>query len=395
MVGIYMMKTYKVIENDEYKLVRSEDYNYNFNKKNGFFARWGKMLDDDPIMAPSCEIADIEISTICSGIGKTMETRRPCSWCSPAGTMVYTANGEVAIEDLNVGDKVLSVNFNGKHPYIRLNNIEEVYKRDYNDDIVEITLDNGSVINLTPEHIVILKNGQEALAGDLQEGDDVFSVSEFKRCKVCNKVLIEKNSYNRYYCSKECWENNHKKICLICGSEFYTKRKNERYCCIDLNGSVKHALRNVYQSMIDRCFDETRNNYKYYGAKGIRVCDRWFVFKNFIDDMGKRPKGYTLDRIDNNGNYCPENCRWVSKNEQRINRKRFKNSSRKYKGVCLYGNKWKAECRYNGKNNYLGLFDTQEDAAKAYNNAIKAFYPKTYKMYINEICDENCENKKA
>lgn len=80
-----MMK-YKVFENGEKKFVRSENYNYNFDKKTGEFIRWGKTLDDDPVVAPSCEIADIEISTICSGIGKTMETRHPCSWCYKSNT---------------------------------------------------------------------------------------------------------------------------------------------------------------------------------------------------------------------------------------------------------------------------------------------------------------------
>jgi radical SAM protein with 4Fe4S-binding SPASM domain len=77
---------YYTSENDKYKRVRSEIYNYDFNKETGLFLRWGKNLNDDPIMAPSPEIADIEISTVCNGIGKTMDARKPCPWCYKSNT---------------------------------------------------------------------------------------------------------------------------------------------------------------------------------------------------------------------------------------------------------------------------------------------------------------------
>ena len=69
------------------KVVRSEKYNYVFNKDTGFFARWGETKEQDPQLSPfGPEIADIEISTICNGIGKTLETRRPCAWCYKSNT---------------------------------------------------------------------------------------------------------------------------------------------------------------------------------------------------------------------------------------------------------------------------------------------------------------------
>ena len=68
--------------------------------------------------------------------------------------------------------------------------------------------------------------------------------------------------------------------------------------------------------MKSRCDDPRSPSFKHYGAKGITYCERWKVFQNFIDDMGLRPEGLTLDRIDPAGNYEPDNCRWLSVTEQ-------------------------------------------------------------------------------
>jgi hypothetical protein len=68
--------------------------------------------------------------------------------------------------------------------------------------------------------------------------------------------------------------------------------------------------------MIQRCSNSKSPVYRYYGARGITVCDRWKVFVNFLADMGEKPKGKQLDRINNDGNYEPGNCRWITHWEQ-------------------------------------------------------------------------------
>lgn len=136
-----------------------------------------------------------------------------------------------------------------------------------------------------------------------------------------------------------------------------------------IHGMTKTPEYGSWNRMRHRCYFTTDKSYKDYGGRGITVCERWKTnFKNFFDDMGLRPSPkHTIDRINNNGNYEPTNCKWSTRSEQMRNKRIQKKSKSGISGVYWRGNskKWRSHIFVNKKVIHLGTFSKLEDAKHA------------------------------
>lgn len=152
-----------------------------------------------------------------------------------------------------------------------------------------------------------------------------------------------------------------------------------------------------YNSMVTRCTNPKHSKYDYYGGAGVTICDRWLEpsgkgFLNFLEDMGERPDGLTLDRIDGALGYYKGNCRWSSRTIQMYNqeKKKPRNATSKYRGVSFFKNrvmKWCARICIGGKTIWGGCYSTQEEAALAYNDLAVKTYGTDAKLNIVEAGD--------
>lgn len=140
----------------------------------------------------------------------------------------------------------------------------------------------------------------------------------FGKWAVLEKVSPKNKNNIRYLCQCEC--GRQKEV------DAYRLRCNQSKACpncrIKQHGMTGTGIFNTWKSMMYRCYQPSGNMYKYYGGRGIIVCDRWHSFENFNQDMSPRPDGLQLDRINNDGNYELGNCRWVTSSVNNSNQRR-------------------------------------------------------------------------
>ena len=126
-------------------------------------------------------------------------------------------------------------------------------------------------------------------------------------------------------------------------------------------------LYRTWSGIKTRCLNKKSKDYPKYGGRGITVCDRWKnSYKQFAIDMGDKPSSmHSVERIDNNKGYCPENCRWGTKEDQSRNRRIFTTNTSGETGVDFTGTKWRARIYLKGKRVQAGYFNTKAEAIVA------------------------------
>ena len=173
--------------------------------------------------------------------------------------------------------------------------------------------------------------------------------------------------------------------CQYCNKEFEAtlgniRNKSTKSCGCQRGKGFKHGLESnrfysTWSGLVARCTNPNNHKFYMYGARGITVCEEWLDIKNFVawaELTHPNIAGVSLDRIDNDGAYSPENCRWANASIQGINQRMRKSNTSGFVGVYWHKGKgtWDAKVAINNRSNHLGSFKIKEEAVQARDNYI-------------------------
>jgi len=161
-------------------------------------------------------------------------------------------------------------------------------------------------------------------------------------------------------------------------------RTDSKRALLLTHGKSHTKIYMAWVGMLGRCKNPSNESYVNYGGRGIKVCERWELFENFIADMGNRPDGCSIERKDNDGNYEPGNCVWASQVTQNRNQRQRQDNTSGVTGVFFekLARKWRAGIGHQGKFLNLGLFTSVSDAIAARAEAMKRLgYSENHGMH--------------
>ena len=161
----------------------------------------------------------------------------------------------------------------------------------------------------------------------------------FGRLTVVSRENNDKWGHSKWLCICICGK---KTVCHIanlrsgstqsCGC--FNKEKTREVCTT--HGYCGTKIYHIWDGIIQRCTNPKASSYKIYGGRGIKVCQRWNKFENFLNDMGDRPTDeHQIDRINNDGDYSPDNCKWSTKKQQARNKRNNRLITHNGKTLCI------------------------------------------------------------